>query len=278
MNIGTLLVSILFACIVGQPHAQTRAPTLSFGIDPQKAASKLAEDWSPLLEEIGRRAGVNLVFHTAPSIPAFEERLSLGRYDLAYMNPYHYVVFHDTAGYRAFAKEEGRKIRGIIVVQQDSSYRKIDDLAGRTVAFPAPAAFAASILTQLELEHRGINITAKFVALHESVYRIVAAGRLEAGGGMSRTFEAIPPDLRAQLRVLAETPTYTPHAFAAHPRVTPAVITRVRAAMVSLAADESGRRLLNLLAMPMGFAAAENADWNDIRALDLRQLEKFSKQ
>lgn len=278
MKRRTLLTAILLLGIALCVPARADTPTLNFGIVPQQAASKLAEIWGPLLAEVGRRANVNLVFRTAPAIPAFEERLGQGEYDIAYMNPYHYVVFHGASGYRAFAREKDRKIKGIIVVKQDSPYSKLTDLAGKTVAFPAPAAFAASILPQAEFGRLGITITTRFVASHDSVYRAVAAGLQDAGGGIQRTFEATAPEIRAQLRVLSATPAYTPHAFAAHPRVASAVLARVQAAMASLAADEAGRKLLEPLAMTQGFAAAEDKDWNDIRTLDIRQLEKYGRE
>ena len=41
-------------------RADVVAPVLSVGIVPQQAASRLAEDWGPLLAEVGRRAGVTL--------------------------------------------------------------------------------------------------------------------------------------------------------------------------------------------------------------------------
>lgn len=266
--------------MVGAPlqlQAQETPRALSFGVVPQQSATRLAEEWGPLLAEISKRSGVPLVFKTAPSIPVFEERLGKADYDLAYMNPYHYVVFHASSGYRAFAKEQDRKIKGILVVKKDSPYRKPADLAGKTVVFPAPAAFAASILPQAEFGRLKIPIEAKFVASHDSVYRSVAAGLQEAGGGIQRTFEALPEDIRNTLRVLAETPAYTPHAFAAQARVSPAVLARVQAAMLSLAGDEVGQRLLAPLAFK-GIAAAQDKEWSDIRALDIDLLERYSRQ
>ena len=256
---------------------QTAQKPLEFGIVPQQSATRLAEDWGPLLAEISKRSGVALVFRTAPSIPGFEERLSKGDYDLAYMNPYHYVVFHKASGYRAFAREQDRKIKGILVVKKDSSYRKPADLAGKTVVFPAPAAFAASILPQAEFGRLKIPIEAKFVASHDSVYRAVASGLQEAGGGIQRTFEATPPEVRDTLRVLSETPSYTPHAFAAHSRVPAEILAKVLAAMTSLSADEAGQRLLAPLAFK-GIAAAQDKEWNDIRALDIKLLERYGRQ
>lgn len=258
-------------------RAQDGVKALSFGVVPQQSATRLAEEWGPLLAEISRRSGVALVFRTAPNIPTFEERLGKGEYDLAYMNPYHYVVFHASTGYEAFAREQDRKIKGILVVKKDSTYRKPAELAGKTVVFPAPAAFAASILPQAEFGRLKIPIEAKFVASHDSVYRLVANGMQEAGGGIQRTFEALPEEVRSTLRVLVETPAYTPHAFAAHGRVSPAVVARVGAAMASLAGDEVGQRLLAPLAFK-GIAPAQDKEWSDIRALDINLLERYGRQ
>ena len=283
--VRSLFFSLLRALVSGclgvllmvQVQAQEAQPSLTFGIVPQQSASRLAEEWGPLLTELSRRSGVPLVFRTAPSIPAFEERLSKGEYDLAYMNPYHYVVFHKANTYQAFAKEQGRRLKGILVVRKDSAYQKPADLAGKTVVFPAPAAFAASILPQAEFGRLKIGINAKFVASHDSVYRAVASGLQEAGGGIQRTLEASPPDVRDALRVLTETPAYTPHAFAAHPRVPPGSVAKVLAAMVSLSGDEVGQKLLLPLAF-QGLVGAQDKEWNDIRALDIDLLERYSRQ
>lgn len=277
-----LLVLAIFV-LAGLPALPVAAQTapgprpLTFGIVPQQTASRLAEEWGPLMAEISRRSGVPLIFRTTPNIPAFEERLGQGDYDLAYMNPYHYVVFHGASGYRAFAREQDRKLKGILVVRKDSAYQKPADLARKTVLFPAPAAFAASILPQAEFGRLKIPIEAKFVASHDSVYRSVASGLNEAGGGIQRTFEAAPPEIRGALRVLSETPSYTPHAFAAHPRVPPEILAKVVAAMASLAADETGQRLLAPLAFK-GIAAAQDKEWNDIRALDIELLGHYGRQ
>lgn len=252
------------------------AKSYTFGIVPQQTASKLAEEWGPLLAEIGKRSGVILVFRTAPNIPVFEERLGQGEYDFAYMNPYHYVVFHKEMRYQAFSREKDKKLKGILVVRKDSRYQKPADLAGKTVVFPAPAAFAASILPQAELNRLHVPIEVKFVSSHDSVYRAVASGLHEAGGGIERTFEASPPEIRSMLRVLSETSMFTPHAFAAHPRVPADIVAKVLTAMQSLEKDDIGQKLLQPLAFK-GFTAAQDKDWDDIRELNIKQLDLYRK-
>ncbi|MBS1132098.1 MAG: periplasmic binding protein-related protein [Proteobacteria bacterium] len=239
---------------------------ISVGIVPQQAATALAKAWIPLLAEISQRSGIRLTFKTAPDIPAFEERMKRGEYDLAYMNPYHYTVFSKQPGYRAFAREKNRKLVGIIVVRKDDPSSSLEELAGKTVAFPAPAAFAASILPRAEFSRKNIPIKAQFVNSHDSVYRGVAQGSFAAGAGIKRTLEAIEPAISRQLRILATTPSYVPHAFAAHPRVAAGTLDKVMAAMLTLDLDEAGRTALEPLSFK-GIEAGADKDWDEIRKL-----------
>ena len=141
---------IALGALASLPAAHAAVP-LSFGVVPQSPPAELARLWNPLIEALAQRAGVALRFATAPDIPSFEARLAEGRYDLAYMNPYHYTVFHQRPGYRAFAAEAGRRLRGIIVVPADSPLQGLDALQGRTLAFPSPGSFAATVLPLAEM-------------------------------------------------------------------------------------------------------------------------------
>lgn len=250
--------------------AQSAPPVLSVGIVPQQAASELARAWIPLLQEVGRRARVQLTFRTASDIPAFEDRVMKGEFDLAYMNPYHYTVFSNKPGYQAFLKEKDRKLVGIIVVPKGSPVQSLEQLQGKRVAFPAPAAFAASILPRAEFTRHHLAIEARFVSSHDSVYKGVASGLFEAGGGIQRTLEAMEPEVASQLRVLSRTPAYTPHALAIHPGVSAEVAERLRQAFIALDGDEAGRALLEPLNFK-GLVTATDSEWDSIRALRLKQ-------
>jgi phosphonate transport system substrate-binding protein len=263
------LATLLGAFLLFSP-ALLCAP-LSVGITPLKSASRLAEDWQPLIAEVGKRAGIELVFRTATDVPAFGERLAQGKYDIAYMNPYHYALHSARPGYRAFVRERGRPLAGIIIVRKDSPYRKLADLAGRTVIFPTPLAFAASLLTQAELQHQGIAIDARYVQSHDSVLHGVVSGGFDAGGTIVKTLDGADPKLSDELRILARTAQYQPHPFAAHPRVPAATVKKLRAAFLSLNRDAEGRRLLDRVAFK-GMEAAADKDYNDIRRLDMSRL------
>lgn len=260
---------IIFSLLILLFLPLTKAETiLSFAIVPQQSASKLAKLWGPIMEEISAKSGIKIKFTTAKNIPIFEKRLAAGEYDLAYMNPYHYVVFHKTMGYQALAKARDKRIKGIMVVAKDSPIQSLADLDNMTLAFPAPAAFAATILTQADLNKNDAKFIPKYVSSHDSVYRTVAKGIYPSGGGVLRTFNNVDPSIKAQLRVLFTTKGYTPHAIAIHPRIGTEQAKKIQQALISMEQSESGRALLNSIKIK-GFESANNADWDDIRDLNL---------
>jgi phosphonate transport system substrate-binding protein len=271
---GAALLCLAVLPAVKADTAPGTSQVISFGIVPQQSAAKLARLWTPILEDLSATTGDRIEFRTAPNIPEFEQRLAKGEYDMAYMNPYHYTTFNQHPGYRAFARAKDKRLKGIVVVRVDSDYRELEDLAGESLAFPSPAAFAASIITRATLQNRAIPFEPKYVASHDSVYRSVALGLYPAGGGVMRTFNNTEDDIRSQLRILWDSPGYTPHAFAAHPRLDSAVVERIQAAMIGLEGSETGRALLESLKLK-GIEAADDAEWDDIRGMNLHLLDSL---
>ncbi|MFT5542552.1 MAG: phosphonate transport system substrate-binding protein [Glaciecola sp.] len=255
--------------------AQTK--TLTFGIVPQQSAKRLATLWTPILQQLSEQSGLNIVFSTAKDIPTFELRLAKGEYDIAYMNPYHYVVFGKSVGYKAIAKQKDKTIKGVIVAKINSGIKSFNDLEGSRLAFPAPAAFAASILPRAELKKNGISFTPVYVSSHDSVYLNVSRGFFPAGGGIQRTLNNMQDKVRSELTTIWQTVGYTPHAFATHPRVDKTTRDKILAALLNLNTNDQGQALLQSINFK-GIESAVDNDWDDVRALELETLLGSSKQ
>jgi phosphonate transport system substrate-binding protein len=247
------------------------AERYSFAVVPQQSALKTARSWAPVVQHLSRVTGISLVLMTESDIPGFEEQLQTGRYDFAYMNPYHYVAFHEQSGYQALAKARDKRIHGIVVVPRHSKIRTLEELAGQEVAFPAPGAFAASLLPRAEFRERRIPVTPVYVSSHDLVYRNVAGGHYPAGGGVFRTLHDMDRQTRDELRVLWTTEGYTPHAIASHPRVPEQLVAAVQQALIGLEDGLAGKAMLQNLKIH-GFEEATDTDWDDIRALALDTL------
>ena len=270
-----LATSLLWLASAWGVDAPTN-PTYTFGVVPEHSVALLARVSVPLLNTLQASSGLQLRFATAPNIPTFERRLAAGEYDFAFMDPYQYTIFHQRPGYQVFAKEKDRPLEGIVVVRRDAPYRELADLNGQTLVFPAPAAFAATLLVRAQFARQGIAITPKFVTSHDSVYLNVARGLYPAGGGIVRTFERLQPEVRHQLRILWTTQPFTPNAIAAHPRVPAAVVERLRQAMLNLDDDAAGRAVLEGISFK-GITTARDSDYDAVRALHIGPLDPLLK-
>lgn len=265
------IFGFVLALLSAMPQSSTAAQEeVTFGIVPQQSASRLAKMWIPFLRELSARTGVTFRFRTTKDIPTFEACLAAGVYDFAYMNPMHYAIFSEEAAYRAIARQSQKKLKGIVVARKDGDVDALNALDGSNVAFPSPGAFGASILTRSALTQEQVAFTPAYVKSHDSVYRAVASGLMDAGGGVLRTFGALDPTVRDQLKVVYETEGYTPHAIAAQARVNSAFAVEVQQAL--LAMSDQLPDLVKDIGMK-GIEAGNDADWNDVRGLGMTRAE-----
>ena len=249
---------------------------IRFGIVPQQAPSTIKKNWAPLARFLEEALDAKVYIKTASSIPEFEKRCAKGLYDIAYMNPYHYTVFSKTPGYRAFARQRDKRIKGILVVSKDSEAKELSEFEGLNAAFPSPAAFAASLLTRSKFKSLGVNIQPTYVKSHDSVYANVQSGIYPVGGGVLRTFRSTPKEIREGLRILWTTKEYTPHAFAYHPRLSGELVKRLQVAFSRIDQHAKRDEILEPLKF-RGLMKAIDTDWNDVRALGLNELVHLEK-
>ena len=268
-----LAMFILTALCLTIVTLSSNAKTLTFAVVPQQSAKTLAERWQPLIDYVSNYTGLAIEFKTAKDIPTFEANLTAGLYDIAYMNPYHFVVFNESAGYRSLARQRDKKIRGLIVVHQDSTIQSIEDLSGAEIAFPAPAAFAATIITSAHLRNNNVAFIPRYVNSHDSVYLSVQRDFFKAGGGILRTLNISPEAVKSDLRVLWESKGYTPHAIATHPKMASADRQAILNALIALSSDSSKTSILRKIGLSE-FVESNDSDWNDVRELGIASLSR----
>lgn len=257
--------------VIAAARGAIAAQEFTVFVVPQFPAEEIFRTWTPLLEEVGRRSGVSLRLTISRSIPNFERELDKATPDIAYANPYHAVKAHQLNRYQPIVANSQQKLTGILVVRRDSPVRRISDLAGTEIAFPAPNAFGSSLyLRALLHEKEKINFRASYVATHSNVFRNVLNGSAAAGGAVRQTLEKEPAELQNELRVLFETPPTEPHPLIVHPRVPRAVADRLQAALIAMGTDPSGMELLR--AVGLGHPKAVSIrDYAAVKRLKLQE-------
>ncbi len=238
-----LYLFISTVCLISS--AAFAETTYRVGVVPQFEPRKLAAIWIPILTELEKRTGFRLTMVGAARIPEFESEFENGRYDFAYMNPYHSVVAMRKQGYEPLVRDEGTQLSGILVVAKDGPIKQMSDLAGKTVAFPAPNALGASLLMRADLDRiYKLKISPLWSQTHTSAYLNTALGKADAAGGVMGTFEQQPPAVRDKLKILYETRPMASHPVMAHPRVPASDREKLRQAFLDMGATMEGQALL----------------------------------
>lgn len=256
--------------LVNGVGAQQASYTLS--VVPQNPPAQLHREWYPLVERISRESGVKLELKLAASIPKFEAEFAKGAADFVYMNPYHAVMAKRAQGYLPLLRDS-KPLSGILLVRRDSSFKTVHDLNGKAIGFPAPNAFGASLyMRALLTESFKIDFETRYLNTHSNVFRHIAQGSIDAGGGVNLTFNDETPEIRDQLRVLYQTPPVASHPLMVHPRVPARVRAAVVEAFLALQRDEAGRGMLKEIRTPQPVRADYQQDYLPLEKLNIQKF------
>lgn len=266
-----MLKHLLFLWFALISQVAFAAPEYKFGVVPQFEPKKLSAIWGPILVELERRTGFKLNMVGAARIPEFEGEFEAGRYDFAYMNPYHSLVAARTQKYQPLVRDGGQQLFGILVTAKDGPIKDAKDLAGKSVAFPAPNALGASLLMRADLERlKKISITPVWAQTHTSAYLNAALGKVDAAGGVMATLQQQPQQVRDKLHIIYETRRIAPHPVMAHPRVPAVDREKLRQAFLDLGATPEGRDLLAKVPISQ-IVTATVKDYQEISGWGLEQ-------
>ncbi len=177
------------------------------GIHPLHNPKRLFEVYGPLVSYIeSNLPGTRLKLEASRNYEEFDKKLYSGHFDFAMPNPYQTVrsLKHD---YRVFGKMgDDENFRGIILVRKDSGIRKVTDLKGKKVAYPAATALAATMMPQYYLHTHGIDVNRDienlYVGSQESSIMNVLRGHVAAGATWPLPWEAFPKEHADKAREL----------------------------------------------------------------------------
>lgn len=270
------LILSIFIPISGSVHAaclgDTAVKPSKAYIVPQLTATQIYTRWGPVLDRLGKSTQLCFELIVPATIPQFETDLANGKPDFVFMNPYHVVMKWQEHQYVPLVASS-EPLFGVLTVKKDNKYASLQDLRNGKIAFPAPNSFAASLLIRSLLTNNGVPFEPLYVKTHSNVYRSVVRGDgAVAGGGIHTTLSAEPPELRDELRVLAETKHYTSHPFSANARVPKAIQERVQTAFLDLAKTADGAELLSRIQMTKPMAVSYKANYKELEALKLDKL------
>lgn len=244
----------------------------TFAVLNQRSVNATAALWNPILDWVSRHSGVTLALAMGKTAVETTERTVAGAYDFAYTN-HLFTPERAQLGWRVLARFNRPAIHGVIIVAEASPIASLSALAGKAVVFPSREAMVAYRAPRLALEQAGVRVVERFAGHQEAALQQLASGAADAAGVNEASLHAYAARVAFRTRTLWRSPPFPDLPVMAHPRVPAAIVTRVRSAMLRMANDPQGRRILDdagaLLAVtqPLAFVAASDADYDVYRRL-----------
>jgi phosphonate transport system substrate-binding protein len=246
-------------------------PVYTFAVVPQFKPMQLHQDWDPVLDRISRETGVKLKLTIASSIPKSATELNKAIPDFTYTDPYQALMAMKERGYVPMLRSS-KPLNGIVVVRKDGDIKKIQDLDGKVIGFPAPNSFGASLYIRALLSAEKIKFTPRYLNNHNLVYKHVSLSHVAAGGSVTSALNEETPEMRAQLTVLYQTPDAAPHPIIAHPRVPANIRKSVMNSLLGMQQDSEGRNMLKEIRMPSLVEADYQKDYAPLDRLNIQQF------
>ena len=194
-----LLAVVLITAVMA--HAEG---TFVIGVAPHTSARIILEMYQPLRLFLEKDLGKTVDIVTAPDFDAFARRALAGEYDLAVTTGQQARLLQLDAGYAPLLTYQA-EFKAVVLVAANGPVRSAKDLKkGGTVLGLSPTS-QVTLWGQHWLEEKGLsNLPVKYVSASDSVAQLVIAGEASAGFTSLANYQKLPPDIRSNIRILAE--------------------------------------------------------------------------
>jgi phosphonate transport system substrate-binding protein len=242
----------------------------SFYVLHQRTISLTAQYWNPILTYAGRKSGVPLELKLAKTAQEGNANAEAGAYEFLYTNHF-FTPERDRLGYRVIARPAGPGIRSQIVVPVDSPIQSLQDLREKEVAFVSRDGFTGYWLPMDALLRTKVDVKVVFTGNQEASSTQLRVNKVAAAGVNSSVMARYGRRESFEYRALWTSEIYQDLCIMANPKVPADRVAAVKAALIGMASDPEGRRILEAGAEllksngDLGFVAADNRDYDNYR-------------
>jgi len=217
-----LILLSLLTLSFSNSYATEKSKGYKFGVFPYLPTNRIKKVYSPIARDFERVSGTSILLRTKSSYKTFKEALLKEEYDIAFIQPYDYVLAHDKYNYLPLARRS-IPLRTVIIVDKDSEYKELKDLKGKIIATPASHS-AVSRITDKTLSDKGFDLNTevnrKYKKNHFACMQSVIIGEAAACGTAERALKHFGDvKMKAKFRILLNAQEIPNSLFVIHKRV-----------------------------------------------------------
>jgi phosphonate transport system substrate-binding protein len=272
-------VALAAGLALGAGRSAQAQSSLHLVLTPSQKPTDLLASGEELAQVLGKLIGMPVRITVASDYAAVIEALRNRSADLAFVHPGGYVLASREAKARIVAKNlwHGKSsFTARIYVRRDSGIKTVEELRGKTIAFVDPASSSGYMYPMVLLIKRGLvtNRDPKtffkevvFSGAHDASMRALLNGHVDAIASFDLAREQYlkDPAERERIVFVAETEPIPEAGIAARDGLDPAVVAKVRAALLQIRGPAYAPLLKRLYDID-GFDAAEDREYDPVRA------------
>ncbi len=266
--IATCLLILFVAAVPAcerQEHARSNvdgsgggaSPTsIRIGLIPEQNIFKQVERYEPIADYLSEKTGVAVQLKILLRYGNIIDNFVSEGLDAAFFGSFTYALAHKKMGVRVIVRPESidgsSSYCGFIFVRRDSGIRTVADMRGKRFAFVDKATTAGYVFPLAYFRQHGVDFRSYlrefyFAGTHENAIEDVLDRKADIGAAKNTIFEKLAAGnhrIRQELLVLARSPYVPENGLAVRRDLDPAIVKRLRSALLAMDKDAEGAALL----------------------------------
>ena len=213
-----ICITLILSALITGCGGKDEDDALIMGFVPLVDADTLVESLEPLSRMLTESMGREVKEFTATNYVGVVEGLGSGQVDFGIIPPFAYALAHKESGAEviltAIDEDGSSGYTSIILVQEDSDIRDIQDLRGKNIAFVDPSSTSGYLFPGAHLIENGIDleedITYQYSGGHDKSLQLLLNGDVDAIATFEHNvtrYEKEFPNAREETRQIAMTDT-----------------------------------------------------------------------
>ena len=287
---GFLILGLcfLFGCTKKTAILGSAENPIKLHFVPSVDAKVIEENSKSFKEYLEKNTAYKYEITIPQSYIAVVEAFGTKRADVAAFNTFGYLLAHDKYGAEAkmtVLRNGSATYQSQFIVKTGSSIKKLEDLAGKKIAFVEPASASGYLLPLKTLKEKGIvPKETVFAGKHDNVVSMVYQGQVDAGAtfysppfkdenGVSKIEDARRlvltqyPDVESKVEILSLSESVTNDPIVFRKEMPDEMKTKIVDAMMAFVSTPEGKTAFKAIYGITEIKKATDADYDAARAM-----------
>lgn len=258
---------IVVSLLLLNAAAAVAADSFVIGVAPHTSARVIIEMYQPLRGYLEKALNMPVEVVTAPDFDTFARRGIANEFDLAVTTGHQARLFQTDEGYLPILTYKA-DFKSVVLVAAKGTIGKPADLNGKDVLGLSPASLVTIWGQHWLVDNRVSSNPMKYVSASDSVAQLVAAGDAAAGFTSLANFQKLNPELRSQLRILAESRSMVGRVYMLNKRHA-AKQSKINAALWDFSATTAAKKY---------FEANRLEGYRKLKVNELKEMDRYAAE